>query len=128
MDQITDKIKRAVSVHLPRRTVQHVQDRGVWERHIVKVTLDGGEIIFFKIQTSDWNITGFESLSIRIFQEHDLPAPRILAADTSGEIFPCPYIIQEWRGGTRLGRLLDQVDDAEAVRIYETLLLLDRHI
>jgi len=37
-------IKHTVSVHLERRTVQEINDRGVWERHIVEVTLDGGQV------------------------------------------------------------------------------------
>jgi hypothetical protein len=56
-------IERAVSVHLPGRTLQSIKDRGVWERHIVEVTLDGAEIVFFKIQITDWNMTGFERAS-----------------------------------------------------------------
>lgn len=118
---MAEAIKRAVSVHLPGRTVQSISDRGVWERHIVEVTLNGGEVVFFKIQTEDWNMTGFETRAVQIFQEHGLPTPRILAVDVSCEILPRPYLIQEWRGGTRLGTLLDQVNETEAEHIYETL-------
>lgn len=121
MDQMTEAIKRAVSVHLSGRTVQSIKDRGVWERHIVEVMLDGGETVFFKIQTTDWDMTGFAALGVQLFEEHGLPTPKILATDVSGEIFPCPYLIQEWRGGTRLGTVLDKADDAEAVRIYAAL-------
>lgn len=116
-----DGIKVAVRVHLPGRTVQTIHDRGVWERHIVGVTLDGGEVVFFKLQLTDWNLTDSEELGVRLFQEHGLPTPRILAVDTSCEILPHPYLIQEWQGGTRLGTLLETVNDAEAEGIYEAL-------
>ena len=121
MEQMEEVIKRAVSVHLDGRTVQSINDRGVWERHIIEVTLDGGEIVFFKIQTTDWNMTGFEVKGVQLFQTHSLPTPRILAVDVSREILPHPYLIQEWRGGTRLGTLLEKADEAEAERIYAAL-------
>lgn len=121
MGLLLDDIKRAVSVHLPGRIVQSIHDRGVWERHIVEVTLDGGEIVFFKIQITDWNMTGFEAKAVQLFQEHGLPAPRILVVDVSREVLPYPYLVQERRGGTRLGTLLEQVDDAGAEQIYEAL-------
>jgi hypothetical protein len=121
VDQSIEAIKRAVRVHLPGHTVQSINDRGVWERHIVEVTLDRGEIVLFKIQLTDWNMTGFEAEAVRLFQEHDLPAPRILAVDVSREILPHPYLIQEWRGGTRLGALLEEADEAEAERLYEAV-------
>lgn len=121
MNQMIPGIERAVSVHLPGRTLQSINDRGVWERHIVEATLDGGEVVFFKIQVTDWNMTGFETKAVRLFQEHGLPTPGILAVDTSREILPHPYLIQEWRGGTRLGTLLERADEDEAEHIYEAL-------
>ena len=88
MKQLADGIKRAVSVHLPGRSVQRIKDRGVWERHIVEVTLDGSEIVFFKIQPTDWNMTGYEQQGVQLFQKHGLPTPRNLAVDVSLEILP----------------------------------------
>jgi hypothetical protein len=49
MGQIEEKIKCAVNKHFPSRSVHKINDRGVWERHIIKVELDDKEIIFFKI-------------------------------------------------------------------------------
>ena len=121
MERIVENIKHAVRVHLHGRTVQNINDRGVWERHIVEVELDGDEIVFFKIQTTDWNMTGFEEMGVQLFQEHGLPVPQILAIDKTCQILPHPYLIQEWRGGTRLGTLLETVNEAEAESIYEAL-------
>ena len=114
-------VRQAVDVHLPGRTVIRVTDRGIWERRVVEVMLDGDETVFLKIQTTDWNMTGFEAEGVRLFQDHGLPTPRILVVDASREIFPYPYLIEERRGGTRLGGLLDETDDPEAHRIYEAL-------
>jgi hypothetical protein len=116
-----DGIKQAVSKHLPGRTVQGIKDRGVWERQIFEVTLDEDEIVYFKIQLTDWNMTGFEVKGVQLFKEHGLPTPKILAVDYSCEILPHPYLIQEWRGGKRLGTLLEIVDEVDAEHIYETL-------
>jgi hypothetical protein len=82
VEPIAETIKRAVSVHLEGRTVQSIRDRGVWERHIGEVTLDGGEVVFFKIQTTDWNMTGFTVKGVQLFQEHGLPAPRMRQASS----------------------------------------------
>jgi hypothetical protein len=121
MEHIEEKIKLAVRQHLPGRTVHRIIDRGIWERHIVEVELDGGDVVFFKIQTTNWNMTGFEVKGVQLFQEHGFPTPRILLIDESREIWSHPYLIQEWRGGTRLSSLLENADEAEAGAIYETL-------
>jgi hypothetical protein len=42
-------IERAVSAHLPGRTIVEVRDRGVRVRHIRRVTLDGDEVALVKI-------------------------------------------------------------------------------
>jgi hypothetical protein len=66
-------------------------------------------------------MTGFEEKGVRIFQEHHLPTPKILAVDPSCEIFSYPYIIQESVGGTRLGTLLENLGVTEANQIFEAL-------
>jgi hypothetical protein len=121
VNDLEEAIRRAVREQLDGRTVKTIKDRGIWERRVVEVTLDGGEIVVFKIQLTDWNMTGFEVEAVRLFLEHGLPAPRILAVDVSRDILPHPYLIQEWVGGTRLGTLFDQEDESETERIYEAL-------
>ncbi len=121
MQNMTEKIKAAIQKYLPDRSVHAIHDRGVWERHIMEVELDRHERVFFKIETSDLNMTGFEVEGVKLFQRHNLPTPRILAVDTSREIFPGPYIIQESVGGTRLGTLLETVDEDQVIQIYEAL-------
>lgn len=124
MDQIieAEAIERAVRVHLPGRTVQAIKDRGRWARRIVEVTLGGGEVVFFKMEDPE-NLIGTikEPQVVQLFRDHGLPAPRVLAVDTSCEIIPYAYLIQERMGGTRLGDLLDRVSEADALAIYETL-------
>jgi hypothetical protein len=121
MEQNIEAIERAVSVHLPGRTVQAVKDRGVWSRRIVEVTLDGGNVVFFKIELGSPLGTIKEPQVVRLFHDHGLPAPRVLAVDTSCEVIPYPYLVQERLGGARLGDLLDQVNEADALAIYEAM-------
>ena len=121
MRQIEEKVKRAINKHFPGRSIQRINDRGVWERHIIEVELEDKETIFFKIQTSEWNMTGFETKGVKLFQKHHLPTPKILAVDESCEIFPYPYLIEESVGGTRLGTLLENVDHNESDQIFEAL-------
>lgn len=117
-------IEKAVSVHLPGRTILNIKDRGEWIRHIVEVTLDGNEIVFFKISKHEGepgNLPFNHGSSAKFMQECGLPTPRVLAVDASCEIIKYPFIIQEWVGGTRLGTLLDQVDETDAQAIYKTV-------
>lgn len=117
-EEMREGIARVVRVHLPGRTVQAIKDRGTWGGRIVEITLDGGEVVVFK---TSFLGDGQDPQVLQIFHEHGLPGPRVLAVDTSREIIPHSFIILERVGGTQLGDLLDQVDEADALAIYETL-------
>lgn len=123
MEHLREGIERAVSAYLPDHTLHKMNDRGEWIRRIVEVTLDEGEVVFFKMTIHPEWVDGasHEAQVLEIFQQHGLPTPNILAVDTSCEIIPYPYIIQERVGGTRLGVLLDQASEADARAISETL-------
>jgi phosphotransferase family enzyme len=98
--------------------VQAVIDRGWWGARTVEVTLADGEAIILKLGLQG---EGTEARALAVLRAHGLPAPRILAVDTSQEIMPCSYIIVERVGGARLSDLLDRVDEPDALSIYETL-------
>ena len=123
MDPVLEGIGRAVSVHLPGRTVERIVDRGRWERRIVEVTLDGGERVFFKFEANPEGVIGTikEPQVVALFHRHGLPAPEVLAVDLSGQIIPQPFLIQRAMNGARLGDLLQQVDQTEALAIYEAI-------
>lgn len=114
-------IARAVEAHLPGRTVVSVKDRGLWCRHIAEVELDGGERLVVKMHVrDDWlDSTVQEGHVARIFAEHGIPSARVLAVDTSGELLPHPFIVQEAAGGKRMGDLLREVDEEDALAIYQ---------
>jgi hypothetical protein len=118
-------IRRAVDVHLPGREVKAIKDRGRWVRHIIEVTLDGDETVYFKFGSSQpgW-LQGSEEHDRhveRIFNEHHLPGiPAILAVDTACGILPQPYLIQAWAGGTRLGAVLRDLPE-EGAAVYEAV-------
>ncbi len=118
-----ENVTRAVKKCLPGRTVQSISDRGIWMRHIYEVQLDGGEIVFLKINVHPQSITDarHEARVAKLFKEYGLPAPQVLAVDLSGEIISQPYLIEYGLGGIRLGVLLGQVSHAESLAIYETL-------
>jgi hypothetical protein len=122
-DDWLEAVTDAVHVHLSPREVRHIEDRGQWARRIIKVTLDDGRDIFVKVNVhAEWlDATVHEAQVVQIFREYGLPAPRILAVDTSCECLPYPYLIQEAVGGTRLGMLLKRVMAHEAEAIYETV-------
>jgi len=115
-----DAITRAIETHVPGRTVQSIQDRGVWIRHIFEITLDNGESVFLKIRCGEWG-NDKEVFISQLLLDNNLPAPRTHAYDDSGDIIAEPFIIQEKLGGTRLGNLLDRVNESEALRIYAAM-------
>ncbi|MDI7275462.1 MAG: aminoglycoside phosphotransferase family protein [Anaerolineae bacterium] len=116
-------VRRAIALRLPGRTILAVRDRGEWVRRIFEITLDGDQVVFLKLSTHpEWLETSAHEAEVaRILHAHGLPAPQALAVDTSRQILPHPYIVQERVDGTRLGDLLDGVDEADALAIYHTL-------
>ncbi|MBN1584085.1 MAG: aminoglycoside phosphotransferase family protein [Anaerolineae bacterium] len=130
MEQLTDQIERAINKHLPGRIVQAINDRGEWVRHIVKVTLDGGETVLIKIDLPhdepDWpqgkEGECHERDVARLFEAHGLPGvPPVLAVDYDRDTIPYPYTIQSYVGGTKLGEWLDCVSNAKAAAMYEAI-------
>jgi hypothetical protein len=123
MDITLNQVQRAVEKHLPRRTVQKIDDLGVWIRHNYRITLDGKQVVFLKVDNyADMEgLTEKEAFISRLLQANGLPAPRVLAVDTTCSLIGYPFLIQEAIMGTRLDRLLAQVDHKEACVIYETI-------
>ncbi len=118
-----EPFRRAVGAHLPGRTARAIKDRGTWARRIVEVTLDDDEVVFVKVNVYSgpgWLPGGerHEQDVAAIFTAHGLPAPRVLAVDSSCQIIRYPYVIQARVGGTRLETLLDQMMEADAEAIY----------
>ncbi len=119
----TESVARAVERHLPGRTARAIEDRGVWIRHNIKVTLDDGADVWVKVHVhTEWE-DGSEKEAVvsRLFTAHTLPAPRVLAVDRSCEIIPQPYVIQEHVGGMRLSALWERVDPTQMSCVYRAL-------
>jgi|GEM_PF-4364939 len=112
-------VAKAVARHLPGRTVLAVRDRGTWVRRIISVTLDGGEEVLIKVRAhTEWaEPTEKEAYVVGLLREHGLPAPEVLAVDTSGEPFGQPYLIQR----TVPGRRLSDVGPADRPAAYAAL-------
>jgi aminoglycoside phosphotransferase len=115
-------ITQAVAHHLPGRTIIAIQDRGVWLRRILEITLDDGEVVFLKMRADpQWgDLVEKEAFVCRLLQAQGLPAPRVYALDRSGTILEEPFLIQEGVGGRRLGHWLETAP-AETEQIYYTL-------
>jgi hypothetical protein len=110
----------AVKHHLPNRLVVNVEDRGIWVRHNFKVTLDGNEIVYIKIDQS-FPASEKEAYICDLLHANDLPAPPILAVDTTCTLLPAHFVIQEHIGGERLGDLLDRVSKLDKKAIYKSI-------
>ncbi len=123
MNNLEAGIHQAVARYLPGRSVCAIKDRGEWVRRIVEVTLDGDEVVFFKLHThEEWfDSTEEERETIDLFHAHGLPAPVLLATDTSRELLPHPYVIQEAVGGARMSEVLRHADEPTSLAIYETV-------
>ncbi len=101
----------------------------MWIHHHYEVTLDNGMTVFFKVgEKPEWNDVQHEANVVDFLIENKIPAPHVLAVDTSNSIIPYPYIIQERIGGIRLCNLLSLVNQDEQVIIYETIGKLYRKI
>ncbi len=108
----------AVSAHLPGRAVVATEDRGTWIRRIFRVTLDGGELVYVKVDAGI-KASVKEAYVTGLLHDHGLPAPDILAVDDTGTLLAAPFVIQAHVGGTRLGDLLARKPDvATRAAIY----------
>jgi hypothetical protein len=88
----------------------------------LEVTLDNGEVIFFKIAAFyEWGNIKHEANVAAFLREHGIPAPQVLAVDTSCSILPYPYMMQRRLGGTKLFKLLKSVSEKEQLNIYEVI-------
>ena len=117
------QVQQAAETHLPGRTVQAVEPLGSWIRQNYRIVLDGGQIVFLKVDNYA-NLDGLtekEAFIVTLLQSHDLPAPRVLAVDTTCSVIAYPYLIQEQITGMRLDRLLGQVEKVEACKVFEAV-------
>jgi aminoglycoside phosphotransferase (APT) family kinase protein len=115
-----EMLAAAVRHHLPQRDVLAVEDRGVWIRHNFKITLDQHEIVYLKLD-QDFSASEKEAYLCGLLASRGLPAPAVLALDTSRRLLPAPFIIQAYLGGERLGDLLKRANQQQEVLIYQAL-------
>ncbi len=120
-------IRQAVRTHLPGREVAAIRDRGMWVRRIIEVTLDDGNVVFFKISVPhdepgwlEGGERGEQDVAELLAPRGIAVVPSILAMDATGEILPHPYVIQTKVGGTRLATLLER-DPSEGPAIYAAI-------
>ncbi len=121
--QITcELVSTAILSVIPDRKVLFVEDKGVWVRHLFKVGLDNGEVVFLKedINPSD-QLSEKEAYITELLHKHGLPAPHLLACGSSCTLLPVPFIVQEFVRGQRLGDLLKITDDKDRRKIYRAL-------
>jgi hypothetical protein len=120
MDITLHQVRQAVETHLPGQTARTIDDLGVWIRHNYRITLDDQQAVFLKVDNYP-NMDGLtekEAFVSQLLQANGLPAPRVLAVDTTCSVIGYPFLIQEMVAGIRLDRLLSQVEPGEACEIY----------
>ncbi len=115
-----EMIASTVARHLPRRTVMAVEDRGVWIRHNFKITLDGNQVVYLKVDQA-FPASEKEAYICDLLRQNGLPTPRVLALDVTCTLLPAPFIIQEQCSGTSLGRLLPHATEANKEGIYRAM-------
>jgi hypothetical protein len=122
MDPLLASIELAVQAHFPGRSINQLRDR-TWYRRIIEVHLNDGEHVFIKFDADPQNPSSTlkESEVVRLFHAHGLPAPDILAVDTSCKLLPLPYLIQRAYNGAKLVDLIDLANEDELPAIYAAI-------
>ncbi len=113
-------VEKMVLPYFPGCQITRVEDRGIWIRHNLKITLDSGEVVFLKIDV-DFAASEKEAFLCRLLEEHRLPAPPVIACDASGTVVPKPYILQQCVRGIKLAECLAQAEPNELREIYRAL-------
>lgn len=113
----------AIQHNLPGRKLKGVRDLGGSYQRILEAELESGERLIIKIdiQNDPLERSWHEQQVVEILQRNNLPAPDVLAVDTSERLIPNPYIIQRKVGGTKLFQLLEQVPEEEQVAIFHAV-------
>lgn len=118
---ITDPlVRQAITLHMPERTVERIEDLGVWIRRNFRITLDGGEIVYLKVD-DQFTASAKEAYICDLLDRNNLPAPRVVACDISRTLLPNPYILQKHLGGVRLTHLLERENPDELQSLYRSL-------
>lgn len=118
-----EQIASAIAVHLPGRPVVAVEYRGLWIRHIYKVTLADGERVVLKVQAGPEGCdpAAKEAWAAGLLRANGLPAPRTLAVDGSCTVLDQPFILQEAVGGRTLQALLAEAGEEQAADLYRAV-------
>lgn len=120
--KISKGVNNAIKKHLNSVEVKSIVDRGQWIRQHYEVTLSNDDIVFLKAITNPkWGGIRHEFNVVNMLHKYNLPAPKILAIDSTCEYIDYPFLIQEKIGGKRMGDLLDVVISKDKVDIYRQL-------
>ncbi|MFO7791421.1 MAG: hypothetical protein R6W73_00370 [Candidatus Saliniplasma sp.] len=90
-----------------------------WVHDIYDILLeDGRRVILKTVPEGDF----VNEIVITDFMlKNDLPVPKVLDHDPTCTDFPEPYMIKEWVGGNKLGKVLKSVNETEALKIFRTV-------
>lgn len=132
-----DRVKQFISDTFPGHPLASLTDRGFWVQdenapwrgsYIVDFTLDDGVRYFLKLQPTaagQW-CSAEERLRndlqiISLLRKHDLPAPRILASDSTSDRLGCPFYLAEYQEGVKLCTLWLQVTEEEKHELFREM-------
>lgn len=118
-----NQIAAAIEGNLAGRKVAAVEYRGLWVRHIYKVTMENGERMVLKVQEGSEasNPAAKEGWTANLLRSAGLPAPGTLAVDETCSLLDQPFIVQEAVGGRSLQALLAEAGEEQAAGMYRAV-------
>ena len=118
-----EQITAVINKYLPGRSIKSVTDRGIWIRHSFRIELDNDETVWLKADDGPEaeGCSEKEAFICNLLNTNGLPAPCVLALDTSCGLLPAPFIIQEHVSGRPLSTILREISTHEALALFAEL-------
>lgn len=114
-------IMQVVQSQLLGKIIKTVEDKGVWIKHIFKITFDDNTSVYVKLAVRDFSDILMESNAIDLLHKNGIHQPGVIQVDTSCLLLPYPFIIQDAGTGKPLSYYLVKNDTSQLKHIYRAV-------
>ena len=120
-EELKKEIIKTIRLQLPGKGIKYVEDKGIWIKHIFKITFDDATCAYIKLAVNDMSDILMEANAVDLLLENGIHQPEVIKVDTSCSILPYPYIIQCGGEGKKLGDFLIENNANKLKQIYHAV-------
>lgn len=120
-EDLEKAITQIVQLQLPGKSIKALEDKGVWIKHIFKVTFNDDSNIYIKLAVCDYSDILIESNVVDLLRKNGIYQPSVIKVDTSCTKLHYPFIIQDGGTGEPLSYYLARNDTYKLKHIYHSI-------